>query len=335
MLTLLDCTLRDGAHLNSGLFGDSTISKVVDALSASSVGSIEVGFLTSARREPGSTYFESASQAEELISSAHSQANYFLMTRPDWISPAELGEPSARVRGLRIAFRQKDTQAAIDMAEVASDVGFEVHLNPINTPIYEDHSLSDLLSRVNPKHASYVSIVDTFGQMHVKQFTALLERYDFDLPSEIGIGLHLHENLALSHAFVVSAVEKLRGKNRNVSIDGALAGMGRAPGNFPTELLALTLNRTMGSNHDLETLFACAINVVDPLRGEAGWGYRPIYALSAVASVDRTYAEQLDQMERRENFPYWRVLHWLANEGFFDFDSVALDNAIRAVGNER
>lgn len=41
---LLDCTLRDGAHLNKGYFGRKTIEETIIDLVEAKVDIIEVGF---------------------------------------------------------------------------------------------------------------------------------------------------------------------------------------------------------------------------------------------------------------------------------------------------
>ena len=51
------------------------------------------------------------------------------------------------------------------------------------------------------------------------------------------IGIHLHENLMKSSALIYHSIESSIEKNRTLILDGSLSGMGRDPGNIPTELL--------------------------------------------------------------------------------------------------
>ena len=44
-IRLLDCTLRDGGHLNNGRFGREVIQNVIRNLVETGVDIIEVGFL--------------------------------------------------------------------------------------------------------------------------------------------------------------------------------------------------------------------------------------------------------------------------------------------------
>ena len=44
-IRLLDCTLRDGGHINQGEFGELAIRNIIERLVESEIDIIEVGFL--------------------------------------------------------------------------------------------------------------------------------------------------------------------------------------------------------------------------------------------------------------------------------------------------
>jgi len=44
-LKILDCTLRDGAHVNQGRFGLAAIKNVIQSLEFAKIDIIEIGFL--------------------------------------------------------------------------------------------------------------------------------------------------------------------------------------------------------------------------------------------------------------------------------------------------
>ena len=56
-IKLLDCTLRDGAHLNGGNFGRRTIEEIILDLVGAKVDIIEVGFFDNKQRDANHTYF--------------------------------------------------------------------------------------------------------------------------------------------------------------------------------------------------------------------------------------------------------------------------------------
>lgn len=56
----LDCTLRDGAHVNSGNFGESHIKNIVAGLTEASIDIVEIGFLKNVEYSREVTYVNGA-----------------------------------------------------------------------------------------------------------------------------------------------------------------------------------------------------------------------------------------------------------------------------------
>ena len=61
---LLDCTLRDGGHVNNFNFGKENIQKIVNGLNCTGVDLIEIGFLKNGVHSPNQTLFNLVEEAE-------------------------------------------------------------------------------------------------------------------------------------------------------------------------------------------------------------------------------------------------------------------------------
>ena len=129
--SILDCTLRDGGHVNSFDFGNNNIKKIIKNLSKSKAEIVEIGFLKDCEYNIDKTVFNTVDQAEEMIEEPSSETIYSIMIRPDWYDISKL-KPSKKVNLIRFAFYFKDLDLALEQAEIARKMGYLIFLNPVN-----------------------------------------------------------------------------------------------------------------------------------------------------------------------------------------------------------
>ena len=85
-IELLDCTLRDGGHVNNWQFGHDKISRIIKNLNRARVDFIEMGFLRDTDYSSDRSLFSSIEQANEFLEDEKVTSNFTLMIRPDWIN---------------------------------------------------------------------------------------------------------------------------------------------------------------------------------------------------------------------------------------------------------
>mgnify|MGYP000788097748 CR=1 FL=1 len=161
--------------------------------------------------------------------------------------------------------------------------------NPINIMGYADKDLLWILDQVNEIHPYQFSIVDTFGSMRRRDLERIVSLVDHNLAPDIRVGLHLHENMALSFCLAQEFLDKHLG--RDTTVDGSLMGMGRIPGNLPIELIADYMNEYFGGHYNIDDLMDAIQDHIAPIKGNCAWGYTPAYFLSAKFNLHRNYAE--------------------------------------------
>ncbi len=109
--------------------------------------------------------------------------------------------------------------------------------------------------------ATCIYVTDSAGYMlpaEVKEKVSLLRA---ELPAEIELGFHAHNNLPVSVANPLAAVEA--GANR---IDGSAAGLGAGAGNTPLEAFAAVAERCgIDTGVDLFKLMDVAEDIVKPI----------------------------------------------------------------------
>jgi 4-hydroxy 2-oxovalerate aldolase len=292
-IKFLDCTLRDGAHVNSGAFGESHIINIINGLTDASVDIVEIGFLKQVAYSSDVTYFPRIEDAYRTLSKIPPKqgVEYALMARADEYNISQLSVCTGKIKLIRIAFYYDYLEGAIAFAKEVKKRGYNFTLNLINTPENTLDELNEVVKYANEINPYALMIVDTFGVLCVEDLEAIVNNYDAKLNANIRLGLHLHENMSLAFSLVQGFIK--RETERDIIVDGSLMGMGRAPGNLCTELIADYLNNHCGKNINLSNILKLIEKDIAPIRQKYKWGYSPCYFLSAKYKVHRSYAEYL------------------------------------------
>lgn len=290
---ILDCTLRDGAHVNNGLFGKEVANSIVESLVNSGINMIELGFLEPSSANPGTTFFESFDQCAEFfsLSGYGKKVNYGLMLRTDRC-PIDAIKINPFIDFIRIAFYPNQLEDAKCYLKLAKEHGYKTYANLISVTSYSEVELRKILREFESVTVDGVSIVDTYGVLDSSSLSPLIAIFNECIGENVALGLHLHENLSGSIDMIATFHEKKI--NRTRIYDGALGGMGRIPGNIQTELIANYLNNFSGASFNTDLLIRSAAKNVFPFKKVNTWGYLPIYAYSAIKKIDRTYAEYFE-----------------------------------------
>lgn len=290
---LLDCTLRDGGYINDWRWGRAPARRIVQALTRAGTDIVEVGFLRNVDGyDPDVSVCNTIEELNRLLPDEAQRGHtlYAGMAMRSNYDIAKLAPYDGRgIEIIRITAHDYDIRDGMDFAREVKARGYKLSINPINIMGYADSDLLWIFEQVNAIHPWQFSIVDTFGSMRRRDLERIVRLADHNLAPDIRLGLHLHENMALSFCLAQEFAEKplLRDK----TIDASLMGMGRVPGNLPIELAADYLNESCGCHYDLDELMDAIQDHIAPIKGECGWGYTPAYFLSARFNLHRNYAE--------------------------------------------
>ena len=289
-IEVLDCTLRDGGHVNNAEFGRGNILKIETALVKSKVDIIELGFLKDGEFSLDQSNYSRMEDAYENLSHINEKRKFSVMIRPDWYDISQLSPRSGDISLIRFAFYLKDIGLTKKYANIARDLGYVLTLNPVNIMSYTDGDLDFVLKEADELKPYVVNIVDTFGSIQSKDLERIYHFYEKNLSMDIRIGLHLHENMSSAFMLMQHFLE-IKNPRRMVVIDGSLLGMGRIPGNLQIEILLDYMNTYRGHNYDLMPVLEVISNVIEPEKKKRGWGYHPAYYFTGKYQIHRSYAE--------------------------------------------
>ena len=289
---ILDCTLRDGGHVNKWMFGRKAIYDIVYSLYNAKIDIIELGLIKSGETNLDctlkSSFAEFDNMLEELDLPTHQY--YTLMVRPDWLDIDSFHSvvQSNHINGVRFAFYPDQINRLRDFVDIAKDHGLDIYLNPVAVSTYSDLDLTTTLSSLVNLSPHAISIVDTFGNLDKKTLPKLFHTFHSHIPDIVNLGIHLHENRNLSLELALSFIELCATRSLSF-IDASLLGMGRIPGNLCIENLLTHLSSDL--NYDFTALLSVIDKHISPIKRCTPWGYSPPYMLSAIYNINRNYPE--------------------------------------------
>lgn len=292
-IKLLDCTLRDGGYINDWDFGEYTIREVMSKLIESGVDYIEVGFLRDCDYEPDRALYNNCAEIAHILPENRGRTKFTAMALHNKYSVDKLEPYDGRtIDAIRVTFHDYDIDEGLSYIRRVKEKGYKVFVNPINIMGYSDEMILKLLQKVNEVGPYAFSIVDTFGSMMKDDLLRIYSLIEHNLDKDIIIGLHLHENLALSYSLAQDFMN-MKASDRNCVIDASMLGMGRSPGNLCMELIMDYMNKRRSGHYDVNPVLDGIDDHIARLKQIEPWGYNTAYAISAKYNLHRNYAEFL------------------------------------------
>lgn len=288
---LLDCTLRDGGHINEAVFGEEVIKGTAKNLVAAGVDIIELGFMWDKPHSKDVSRFYCIEDVKRILPSFRGNSKFSVMIEKQNLLD-HIEECDGTIEYIRVIFKRHLQDWAFDTVRQLKEKGYKVFMNAVNCTVYSDEEYLDLIQRVNQAKPYTMSMVDTFGTMRMEDFERRIRLIDGNLDKDICMGVHLHENLGLAYAMAQRAVE-IVSPDRQMIIDGSILGMGRDPGNLKIEQISEYLNYKIGKQYQIGPIYDALDDYIKPIHEKYKWGFKIAYAMSAYYDLHRTYPEFL------------------------------------------
>ncbi len=263
-LRVCDVTLRDGDHAMEHQFTVEQIRTIARGLDEAGVPLIEVthgdGLAGSSiqygiSREPEEEYIEAAA---EVI--RHGKLTVLLL--PGIGTQKELKQAAGwGAKVVRVATHCTEADISEQHIGLAKKLGMEVGGFLMMSHMAPPSKLAEQAKLMESYGADCVYIVDSAGALLVTETRERVRALRDALSDSTAVGFHGHNNLCLSVANTLVAIEE-----GATWIDGSTCGLGAGSGNTPTEVLVAVLKKmNLETGVDLFRLMDVAEEMVRPI----------------------------------------------------------------------
>lgn len=306
-MKLLDCTLRDGANVVGNGFSATLTRSVLENLLQCGITAVEFG------NAKGMGAYELLGSTAPLTDLEYLQlaANYadrgelgmFLMAKCAKLEYIKLAEDYG-MKFLRVGNNAGDGAQSLQAVKMVKQAGLYCRYSLMKAYISAPEQLAEEAAMLEDAGVDCITIMDSAGTMTPKdaaEYTAAIKQ-----KVSIPVGFHGHNNLGLSQANALAALEA-----GAEELDCGLLGMARSAGNCSTELLLAAVQREgQLPEIDLQKLL-CYLNG-ELIPAMAQYDYRPAVSpldlALGISGCHSSFLHSFQTIAREENVPLYELI---------------------------
>lgn len=324
---IIDCTIRDGGHLNNWNFDNECVKASFFASIKSGSDYFEIGYRFPATHKGLGNF--AYCDDDFLINLLGNSSNGKILVMIDaGKSDASLfcdyDPQKTIVSGVRVAAYPYELVKAISTIEELHKKGYKVFLNLMASAFLEKEHLDILGEWKNKDILEAVSFADSFGSYTLQDIPPQIDRL-----KNLGfsnIGFHGHNNLQMAFANTLQAID-----SGALFIDASIYGMGRGTGNLPLEVLVGFLEKQNLKSYNTVPLLDVIDRYYVELFEQFDWGYKIKSLLGGLSNIHPYYVDEIYSRKDYTVEEIWNALSIIKEQCPISFSVEKLNNTL----NER
>ncbi len=289
MTKILDCTIRDGGHLNGWNFTPECVRASYYAAIKAGVDYFEIGYRFHESKPEWGLF--SRCEDDFLLDLIQPNPNCKISVMVDAGKSAVedfrlCDSKLTPISAVRVATYAQKLDIAFDLCEKLKSMGYEIFINFMAISEYTESDFEKIKTWKNKNILESACFADSFGSFvpqDVEKYYKKLKSLGFD-----NVSFHSHNNLQLAFANSLRALDL-----GFYSIDASIYGMGRGSGNLPVEIMTGYLSKIGDKKYNPVAYIDVVERFYLDLMKKTPWGYRIQSLIGGLKNVHPYYINGL------------------------------------------
>jgi len=296
MIKFLDCTLRDGGYYNKWNFSNEVIESYIDAMISINIDSIEFGFRSLKQngyrggcgysRDEFINKFDIPDNIDVAVMVNASEIINYKEGISAILNKLFIDKKDSRVNIIRIAAHFAEIEQIIPAIDILKDKGYIVSINLMQIADRTEKEIKYVADVLAKTRLDIFYFADSMGGLLPEDVSNIIKYIKTYWKKDIGF--HGHDNICLGVNNSMIAI-----KAGAKWVDGTVTGMGRGPGNAPTEYLLTELDSYKNIYTNPTRLYSLISAYFKPMQIHYGWGTNPFYYIAGKRGIHPTYIQQM------------------------------------------
>lgn len=288
MVKIIDCTIREGGHLNGWNFDNKCV--IESYLASMQAGSdyFEIGYRCDNLKPEWGNYAKLEDEFLFNLFNGIKNPKLSIMIDAGKCSEDKFKEckkENTLINLVRVATYPDKLDIAIELVEKIKNKGYKVILNLMAISELKDIEFNKIKNWKNKDILEAICFADSFGSFlpdDTKKYYLKLKNIGFK-----NISFHAHNNLQLAFANSIEGI-----KNGFYSLDASIYGMGRGAGILPLEILVGYLSKENNIYNPIPLIEIIEKYYID-FQKNTPWGYNTLALTGGLKNIHPYYVREL------------------------------------------